>query len=110
MDFFSGCWNKDVVGLSLPIRRSVLDVCSLMMLLIWFVAIAGMWVSLLKTRKPSSRAKPVSYLYDSLSLQRLRIGLFFAFPPTIVWGICTFVLLQTAPTVQFNVGNETAMD
>lgn len=81
--------------------------------IIWFASIvATWWMLVIAARQPAPDEsteldKPNT---ESTFGQRFGIGMLLAIPPTILWAVCNFVLMQAAPTVQFNAGSEYAMD
>ncbi len=69
-----------------------------LLLILWIAATFGLWVFVFRGK--------AEWTSDSGST----VILFVAVPTSVICGVCCFVLLFSAPTVQFNVGSSLAMD
>lgn len=75
------------------------------LLLLWLLSVVVLWVCAIRG------LREVSAEVDATRRANLSLAILLAAaPPTVVFLVSAFVLLQAAPTVQFNVGNAWAMD
>ena len=74
----------------------------LILLFLWAFSILALWTISLQS------------LFTKIDrLQRGRticVSLFASWPPTLLFALCFFVLIQSSPTVQFNAGNSKALN
>jgi hypothetical protein len=75
-----------------------------LLVLLWLASVAALWVCVVRGFRDTA-GEPDD---GRRSAARTAIML-AAVPPTVVFLVCAFVLLQTAPTVQFNAGSSLAM-
>ena len=80
------------------VRRIFGEPMAFLLLLLWIATTLVQWVFVFRGRS--------EWTSDSGST----VILFVAVPTSVVCGICCFVLLFSAPTVQFNVGSLLAME
>jgi hypothetical protein len=76
--------------------------CSL--LLPWGIATVAQWVFVVRGLRELSAESPSEQRFATFHV--ITLG---AMPPTIIFVVSAFVLMQAAPTVQFNADNSFAM-
>ena len=69
-----------------------------LLLLLWIAATVAQWVFVSRGRSERNDDSGSAVIF------------FVAVPTSVICGVCSFVLLFSAPTVQFNAGNSFAMD
>ena len=75
-----------------------------LLMLLWLASVIGVWACVARGFRDTARESDA----DSRSSAKVAM-LLAAVPPTLVFLVTAFVLLQAAPTVQFNAGNSVAM-
>jgi hypothetical protein len=75
-----------------------------LLMLLWLASVVALWVCAVRGFRETAGEADA----DRRTAARAAI-LFAAAPPTVVFLVSAFVLLQAAPTVQFNAGSSLAM-
>jgi hypothetical protein len=92
----------------------------MLLLILWITATATQWVFVHRGREgadksrvgrgPQRRHRRTAGRFERTHDSESAVILFVAVPTSVIYGVCCFVLLFSAPTVRFNAGSSWAMD